>query len=1014
MSVATDWSVRPSPVNRSSLVFSSSAATAAPASPGVIDLTEEDDIVLAEEEEDDDDKPYTGKHYPFEWKLYAPPNPPYSQKAERQRWREKERAEVESDRRETALEELRKHRPPVTSPSSSSSSPPPRVEDASLLLFHHSGVMRSTEAAPDGKEERRAPSPELKESNVDADAEDVEEEKRPAEEESESWKAAKATRDFHLAMSVLREWRTSDPNLTAASAADAALARFDPPAAPSSSDSAVASATTTSSSPTSSSSSLFVLPPLVIAADGHKRPQRQKRPSLAASLSNHPFFRLGRKQLMATIRSLYMASHYAQGTEEQRQTAFDAYMAEQTKGSVWALEDREEAKAPTLTPSDHRSAAQLQRQQRRERERAEMRAGLRASMQQSGPVELRAYIPPPNPSPPPPSSAGPSTTTVGEERQQQRQPPPLPLPALSFPAEFLSLTPDQLQQRLRQLLEEAKKLGKAAKKVRSSPTAATVAATPSAVSPAVVTAPPPLITSPPPGLLQPPPILQPLLPPVHLPSAPPSAFSSSASIVSPPGMRSPTDGSTSPVRPLESTDQHSSSPSLEGPSGGAALTPPLSSPPSSASRLALKDSLARQMAATAHPPVHSTPAPVGSFDHPPFATLLRRHPRRRVVPSRHRSLSPPSPARKRLRRETDERSSTVPPPTSSSKSSHSLKKRKEPTSLPGSFDYEWAVDEEWCALCNGRLVNTAWPCFRYKDEPTADFQQRIVFCLPNHMAAPSASGRRRRICIPCHRRLHEVLSITRCCLCACVAYSPRPLAPHLHRLHGSAATDGPEGPQVCLACSFNPPAAALVDRVQTADSLSSKDKARGKTLLTTRLKQCQYFASLLPPVLLRERPHLKQLVNDLRSRLRYLCEMTDSVDAAALGRSPDEVDRETEEKREREREKMVTKRVRAAEKKARDEAEKKARDEVTAVLSAAAATEKAAAEQAEQARKEKDEAEALTRLCPVCLEGECDALLLPCMHVSCCTPCAKQLKARKHACPRCARRITKAPLTISR
>ena len=56
---------------------------------------------------------------------------------------------------------------------------------------------------------------------------------------------------------------------------------------------------------------------------------------------------------------------------------------------------------------------------------------------------------------------------------------------------------------------------------------------------------------------------------------------------------------------------------------------------------------------------------------------------------------------------------------------------------------------------------------------------------------------------------------------------------------------------------------------------------------------------------------------------------------------------------------------------------------------------------------------AMTPLCPVCFERACDALLQPCHHISCCTPCAKQMKARKMACPRCNAKISQPPLTIN-
>ena len=44
-------------------------------------------------------------------------------------------------------------------------------------------------------------------------------------------------------------------------------------------------------------------------------------------------------------------------------------------------------------------------------------------------------------------------------------------------------------------------------------------------------------------------------------------------------------------------------------------------------------------------------------------------------------------------------------------------------------------------------------------------------------------------------------------------------------------------------------------------------------------------------------------------------------------------------------------------------------------------------------------------MCPVCWDAACDALLLPCRHVSCCERCAGDMKVRQLQCPRCNERI---------
>ena len=44
-------------------------------------------------------------------------------------------------------------------------------------------------------------------------------------------------------------------------------------------------------------------------------------------------------------------------------------------------------------------------------------------------------------------------------------------------------------------------------------------------------------------------------------------------------------------------------------------------------------------------------------------------------------------------------------------------------------------------------------------------------------------------------------------------------------------------------------------------------------------------------------------------------------------------------------------------------------------------------------------------VCPVCWDSVCDALLLPCRHLSCCERCAGDMKERQLQCPRCNERI---------
>ena len=266
------------------------------------------------------------------------------------------------------------------------------------------------------------------------------------------------------------------------------------------------------------------------------------------------------------------------------------------------------------------------------------------------------------------------------------------------------------------------------------------------------------------------------------------------------------------------------------------------------------------------------------------------------------------------------------------------------------------VEYSQCCVC---LRGLPIASFRV-DERWVASGLRLSFDLPPslaHLRLSLPDGSYNCVLCPrCHRQKAWLPTLARCCRCNATSSEHHPLPSHLQRVHGSAEVDGDAGARVCTTClASSPPPVAQLPPPPKRSRSSSSDTASLPA------------DPVLPPATgegeeedQQERGVAAQL-DALRSYAAGLYSLTPH-DYLTLQRGVEEVHAAWQ--RAEEARQLV----------------EGGRDTGTGTLGGP---------------------------CSVCLDAQCDALLQPCSHVSCCTACAKSLKAKKMSCPRCSCRITR-------